>query len=149
RDRQDDIPLLAAHFAEKYVRPGHPMPQFSPEAMESIITYSWPGNIRQLENAIERAVVTAREGVIAQDNLPGEVGRPVARKPVFAVDLSRTLPEQLKELTVEYEKRFLRRALKKARGHVGRSARITGLSRRSVTTKLSQYNIDPARYKKD
>ena len=67
RDRIDDIPLLAIHFAAKYARPGQPPCVLSPEAMERILSFSWPGNIRQLENAIEGAAVTARDGVIRAD----------------------------------------------------------------------------------
>ncbi len=147
RDRTEDIPLLAAHFAEKYARPLKAPCQFSPEAMELILTYSWPGNIRQLENAIERAVITARDGMILPANLPADLAKPVARKAPFPMDLSRPLPEQLSELIADFETRYLRRALKKCRGHVGRCARISGLSRRSVTSKIAQYKIDTSSFK--
>ena len=82
----------------------------------------WPGNIRQLENAIERAVITAKDGVIRPENLPGDVARPNTRKTGFTINLARPLPDQLGELTAEFESRYLRRALKKTRGHVGRCA---------------------------
>jgi DNA-binding NtrC family response regulator len=59
-----------------------------------------------------------------------------------SVDLSRPLPEQLAEVVASFEERYLRKALKKTRGHVGRCATISGLSRRSVTEKISQYKID-------
>ncbi|MFO0950699.1 MAG: sigma-54 dependent transcriptional regulator [Isosphaeraceae bacterium] len=149
RERPEDIPLLAAHFAEVYKRPGQPPCQFSPEAMELILGYSWPGNIRQLENAIERAVVTARDGMIQPANLPADLARPAARGVAHPVDLSRPLPEQLSEMVAEFEKRYIRRALKKTRGHVGRCARISGLSRRSVTSKIAQYKIDTSQFKQD
>ena len=147
RDRIDDIPLLAIHFAAKYARPGQPPCVLSPEAMERILSFSWPGNIRQLENAIEGAAVTARDGVIRAENLPLEVLQPLARKRSFPIDLSRTLPDQLAELTADFEKRYLRRALKKSRGHVARCAKISGMSRRSVTSKIAQYKIDTADFK--
>src|SRR5207244_7481197 len=59
RDRPEDIPLLAQHFAEKYAHGKQPK-QIAPEAMEVLLAYRWPGNIRELENAIERATVTTR-----------------------------------------------------------------------------------------
>ena len=149
RDRPEDIPLLAAHFAEKYARPGQAPCQFTPEAMELILTYSWPGNIRQLENAIERAVVTAKDGMILPENLPADLAKPVPRKASFPMDLTRPLPDQLSELIADFEKRYLRRALKKSRGHVGRCARISGLSRRSITSKIAQYKIDTSLFKQD
>ena len=147
RERSEDIPLLAAHFAEKYARPGQAPCQFTPEAMELILTYPWPGNIRQLENAVERAVVTAKDGLILPENLPADLAKPVPTKSRLPIDLTRPMPDQISELIAEFENRYLRRALKKTRGHVGRCARLTGLSRRSITSKISQYKIDTALFK--
>jgi DNA-binding NtrC family response regulator len=147
RDRVEDVPLLATHFTQKYARtPANP-PTISPEAMEVLLKHPWPGNIRQLENAIERASVTARDGVILPDHLPPDVVRRNESKQVMQVDLSRTLPEQLQELTAAFEERYLRKALRKTRGHVGRCAKLTGLSRRSITDKIAHYKIDKSLFK--
>ncbi len=111
-ERAEDIPLLANHFAQKFSRPGAPPKTISPEAMEVLIQFRWPGNIRELENAIERACVTSRDEVIRPENLPPEVieagGRPRYQLPV---DVSRPLTEQLAEFTAAFEERYLRRAL--------------------------------------
>src|SRR5438552_1147455 len=64
RERREDIPLLAAYFAEKYARPGEAAKPIPPETMDALLNYSWPGNIRELENAIERACVTSPNGGI-------------------------------------------------------------------------------------
>ena len=149
RERTEDIPLLAIHFTQKYAPPGGPVPTMSPEAMEMLLSFHWPGNVRQLENAIEHACVTARDGVIRPENLPPDLSKPAAPQPPFQVDLSRPLPEQLTELTAAFEERYLRRALKKTRGHVGRCAKISGLSRRSVTEKIAQYKINKALFKRE
>jgi DNA-binding NtrC family response regulator len=149
RERTEDIPVLAAHFCQRFARPGHPPAEISPEAMEVLLKCPWPGNVRQLENAIERACVTARDGVIRPQNLPSDVGRRPETKHPFQVDLSRTLPDQLNELTAAYEERYIRRALRKTRGHVGKCAKLSGLSRRSITDKIAQYQIDKATFKKD
>ena len=82
RERPEDIALLAAHFTQKYARPGHPPAKILPEAMELLLACDWPGNIRQLENAIERASITARDGVIGPKQLPPEICSRVAGKPV-------------------------------------------------------------------
>ena len=149
RERLDDIPLLVAHFCTKFVRPGQPTARISPEALERLMQFEWPGNIRQLENAIERACITARDGVIRTANLPSDLaGRTKEGKSPLQVDLNRHLPEQLGELTAIFEERYLRRALKKTRGHVGRTATISGLSRRSITDKIAQYKIEKEEYKK-
>jgi DNA-binding NtrC family response regulator len=150
RDRPEDVPVLVSHFCQKYARPGQPVPTVSPEAMDVLMKCPWPGNVRQLENAIERAAVTARDGVITPKHLPPDVGRRGDGKPnPFQVDLARPLPEQLAEITAEFEKRYLKRALKKTRGHVGKCAEISGLSRRSITDKIAHYNIKKEEFKKE
>ncbi len=73
RDRPEDIPLLITHFLNKYARTGEPPKKVSPEAMDRLLGYRWPGNIRQLENAIERAAVTTVGDTINADNLPTQV----------------------------------------------------------------------------
>jgi DNA-binding NtrC family response regulator len=149
RERPEDIPLLATHFTEKYTRPGATVPQIAPETMELLLGHYWPGNVRQLENAIERACVTARDGVIRPENLPAEVTKPGRPRLAMPIDLSRPLPELLAELTTAYEERYLRKALRKTRGHVGRCATLSGLSRRSVTEKIAQYKIDRTQFKNE
>jgi DNA-binding NtrC family response regulator len=147
RDRPEDIPLLATHFCEKYVRPGEQPKQISPEAMKVLLNYRWPGNIRELENAIERASVTARGSLILPENLPPELSAsPTPRLP-FHIDLDRPLPELLKEAVANIEQQYIRKALKKTHGNVGRCARICGLSRRSMTAKIAEYQIDKAVFK--
>src|SRR5262249_50857260 len=101
RDRPEDIPGLGLHFCQRFPRPGRPACEVSPEAMDVLLRCPWPGNVRQLENAVERACVTARDGVIRPHNLPPDVagkGTPDGRT-ALAVDLSHPLPEQLAELT--------------------------------------------------
>jgi DNA-binding NtrC family response regulator len=118
--------------------------------MQRLQEYPWPGNVRELENVIERACVTVRDNVITPADLPPEVTAP--REPArgsFPVDLARPLPEQLAEITAMVEKRYLMKALKKTRGHIGRCARISGLSRRSISDKVSQYQIDVSEFKQD
>jgi len=146
RERPEDIPLLALHFADKYRRPEQPARQIAPESMELLLNYSWPGNIRELENAVERACVTSADEFIRPENLPPEVVKPTATKLDFAVDLSQPLTEQLAHIVAAFEERYLRRALKKARGNIGRTSRITGLSRRSISEKISHYKIDKSEF---
>src|SRR5262249_51866443 len=106
RERPEDIRLLAVHFTQKFARTGHAPPEISPEAMDVLLKCPWPGNVRQLENAIERASVTARDGVIRPNNLPGDVNRRPEVKHPFQVDLTRSLPDQLAELTSAFEERY-------------------------------------------
>jgi DNA-binding NtrC family response regulator len=142
RERTEDIPLLATHFTHLFTRSGQPPCQVDPAAMEKLLAYDWPGNVRQLENVIERGCVTTTDGWIRVENLASEILNPTERKHPRAVDISRPLNDQLAELTAAFEQRYLRKAMRKTRGHVGRTARIAGLSRRSVTSKIAQYKID-------
>lgn len=147
RDRADDIPLLAAHFAGKYARPGQSPPQIAPEAMDRLLRSAWPGNVRQLENAIERACVTARDNVIRPEDLPLDVTPAAGALAGASIDLSKPLTELLGEAVASIEKRYLEAALQKTHGHVGKCAEISGLSRRSITDKLAQYQIDRTQFR--
>ncbi|MBI1918778.1 MAG: sigma-54-dependent Fis family transcriptional regulator [Planctomycetes bacterium] len=149
RERVQDIPLLATHFAQKYTPAGQKEKQVSPQAMEVLLNYRWPGNVRELENAIERACVTSRGEVIQVENLPPDLLAPQASSASgsLQVDLSKPLLELLRETSAQLEQQYIRKALKKARGSVSRCAKICGLSRRSMTTKIAEYKIDKSEYK--
>jgi two-component system response regulator AtoC len=150
RDRPEDIALLTTHFTQKYARPGHAPAQVTPEAMDLLLNFSWPGNIRQLENAIERACITASDGIITPKQLPLEPKTgSTSSGSQMSVDISRPLPDQLAEVTSAFEKRYLRKMMRKTRGHVGRCAKLSGLSRRSITDKISQYGIDKSEFKEE
>jgi DNA-binding NtrC family response regulator len=147
RERREDIPLLAAHFVQKYARPTEPPKQISPQVMDILLNYRWPGNIRELENAIERACVTSMDGVIRPENLPPEVLTPNTPKLPFSIDLKRPLPDLLRELSADVEQQYIRKALEQSHGNVGRCAKICGLSRRSISAKIAEYNINKSTFK--
>ncbi len=147
RDRPEDIPLLAAHFAVKYSRLGQAPKQFSPKAMEVLLNYNWPGNVRELENVIERACVVSPGEVIGPAQLPPDLVAPAPPRLPLRINLERGLHEQMQELAAQFEQQYLRKALKKARGNVGRCAEICNLSRRSLSTKLAEYKLDKNEFK--
>jgi DNA-binding NtrC family response regulator len=148
RERSEDIPLLITHFLNKYARPDEPPKRVSPEAMSILLAYRWPGNIRELENAIERASVTTVGDVISPDKLPPRVnGVSSEEQPRFEVDLKHPLPHYLGQATEQIERQYIIKALEKSHGNVGRCAELCGLSRRSVSSKISQYKIDKYPFK--
>ncbi len=148
RERSEDIPLLVTHFLAKYARTGEPPKKVSPEAMERLLAYKWPGNIRELENAIERAAVTTVGDTIILENLPPRVsGGSSDEKPRFEIDLKQPLADYLRIVTEQIEREYILRALEKSRGNVGRCAELCGLSRRSISGKISQYEIDKYPFK--
>jgi DNA-binding NtrC family response regulator len=149
RDRPEDIPLLVTHFTGKYASAGEPSKRIAPEAMEILLQHSWPGNIRELENAIERACVTTRDAVIQVDNLPPDLVNPPRSDTPYALDLSKPLAEITRDAVARIESQYIRRALKKTHGHIGRCAVICGLSRRSITSKIAEYQLDKSEFKED
>ncbi|HEV3122136.1 MAG TPA: sigma-54 dependent transcriptional regulator [Isosphaeraceae bacterium] len=148
RERAEDIPLLVTHFLTKYARLNEQAKKVSPEAMERLLTYHWPGNIRELENAIEVAAVTTVGETIGPENLPPRVlGTERNMKPSFEIDLAHPLPYYLQLATEEIERQYIIKALEKSHGNVGRCAEMCGLSRRSISGKISQYDIDKQLFK--
>jgi DNA-binding NtrC family response regulator len=142
RDRPEDIPLLAEHFCVKYARRGEPAKEVSAAAMEVLLRHHWPGNVRELENVMERACVTCPGPVIEAENLSPDITQGQKERAPFRVDLDRPLPALLRDVVSSVESRYIQKALARTRGHVGRCAKICGLSRRSITSKLAEYGID-------
>ncbi|MFT3880714.1 MAG: sigma-54 dependent transcriptional regulator [Gemmatales bacterium] len=149
RERPEDIALLTSHFVQKFSKAGQKPAQVEPEAMEALINHNWPGNIRQLENVIERACITATEGIISVKHVALESRANAKERGQFRVDVTRPLPEQLTVMIADVEKRYLRRMLKRTQGHVGSCAKLSGLSRRSITDKIAEYGIDKSEFKQD
>ncbi|MFN4257956.1 MAG: sigma-54-dependent transcriptional regulator [Gemmataceae bacterium] len=148
RQRPEDVPLLARHFVEKYTTPGTAAKIIDPAAMQALLQYHWPGNIRQLENAIERACITATGDRIRRDNLPPEIlEQAQTPRRTAALDLGRPLPAIVKEATAALERDYICKALEKTHGNIGKCARLCGLSRRSISVKLAQYQIDKTKWK--
>lgn len=141
RERKDDIPLLVSRFIEKYaVEDNRPVTAISNEAMRLLENYNWRGNVRELENVIERAVVLASGSLIEPDNLPDEVrftsssvSEEIAEIPDSGVDLEGIISSMEKDL--------LSKALEKARGKKKEAAKLLGLTFRSFRYKLAKYGI--------
>jgi len=135
RERTEDIELLARHFLKKYAgRMKREISDFTPEAMQLMVSYGWPGNIRELENAVERAAILTRGTLIKAETLP--VWRSVlASEPKLA--------ERLVSLeTVERE--HILHVLKAAGNNKSRTARILNIARRTLDRKLEEFGLDDA-----
>lgn len=140
RDRPEDIPLLVLRFVERYSRElgKEPMP-VDPEAMEVLIRYAYPGNVRELENVIERAVALSRGSSIGIDAMPPTLLRPPkaageASIPADGIDLGLLL--------ADYERSMITEALRMCDGVKKRAARLLGLSFRSLRYRLDKLGID-------
>jgi two-component system response regulator PilR (NtrC family) len=139
RDRRDDIPLLVGHFIRKLSREtGKDVRGISPEALALLERYRWPGNIRELENAIERAIVLGTGSTLEVDALPTELLRPVA-----VSDVTLEIPPEGLDLEATLdgiEQRLLRAALERSGGVQTRAAELLKMSFRQFRYKLQKRN---------
>src|SRR5262249_8786376 len=133
RERRDDIPRLVEHFLEKFsVVHRKPVPALTPQALEILTSYSWPGNVRQLENCIEQALVLADDATIDVDVLSLDEHEPKkATGTVTAAPIGLTLRE--------VEQEHILRTLRAVDGSRTRAAKILGISLRCLQYKLKSY----------
>ncbi len=139
RERREDIPLLVAHFAEKAAKEnGIPPKTFSTEALNHLSGYEWPGNIRQLQNVVERCLVLVPGDVITLEDLPAEI-RDEEAQFKSAVDL---LPVQLDlaDTLERIEAALIRRALVRADFVQAKAAELLGISKSLMQYKLKKYS---------
>jgi two-component system response regulator AtoC len=136
RQRAGDIPRLVAHFLDKYHAGGRTI---SNEAMEALVGYPWPGNIRELENTIERIVILAKEDAIALEDLPSEVRAGAASAPPPSKLLQ--LPESGLEID-ELEADLMRQALHRSAGNAQRAAKLLGLTQKRFDARLKRYGLE-------
>ena len=144
RERREDIPLLANHFVEKYAqRLGKNVAAVSPETLALLENFNWPGNIRQLENTVERAVALCRRATIVAEDLPRNIAEycPEIRKEEPVV-----LPPQgvdLEQKTEALEKSLIAQALAKTQYSQKRAAELLNLPVRSLRYRLKKYGMSP------
>jgi DNA-binding NtrC family response regulator len=135
RDRKQDIPLLVASFLANRMKT-RVQTTISTNAMEVLMDYDWPGNIRELENVIERAAILCRDGVIEPHDLS------LYNQPITASGGSRGEQKLGTALPLkEIEKIHIEGVLRSFRGNKAESAKILGISLKTLYTKIQQYQI--------
>jgi DNA-binding NtrC family response regulator len=151
RERKEDIPLLATHFLERYrSRRATAVTEIDTEAMQALLQYDWPGNIRELENAVKSAVAFSDGSTLRREHLPATIAPPAPRRGTACtlIDTDRRLPDLTDDLVGQVEREYFLRLLSEYQGNVARCARHSGLSRRSVTQKLHKYGLERIRFKR-
>jgi DNA-binding NtrC family response regulator len=142
RERIEDIPLLMDHFLSNFSRSKKRKTEgFSPESINRVLEYAWPGNIRELENLIERVIILKGEGVITPQDLPDKVVNSVRRN--SSVFLA--LPDSginLKDVIEEFENNLILQAMQKAQGVKNKAAQLLSLNRTTLVEKLRKKKID-------
>jgi two-component system response regulator PilR (NtrC family) len=142
RRRDGDIEMLVRHFLSRYAsEQNRTIEKIDTEALRALLSYDYPGNVRELQNVMQRAVTLCREGVITPDLLPPKVLRPApelaAPEPGF--------PEEgvdLEALVERFERRLIGQALERTGGVKKDAARLLGISYRAMRHRLSKYGID-------
>lgn len=139
RERPFDIPLLVEHFVNHAAEANKSQPlKISPEALAVLTAYSWPGNIRELENAVERAVALAHGAVLTPADLPDRVRKGGEAASLIASSSARSLT------VAEVEREYIIETLRRTSGNKSRAAEILGLDRKTLYRKLDEYRAaDP------
>ncbi|HWP42646.1 MAG TPA: sigma-54 dependent transcriptional regulator, partial [Blastocatellia bacterium] len=150
RDRRSDIPALAQAFCNRYALAYRRSPMtISKPALKVLLEYDWPGNVRQLRNFIERAVVLAEGDEITLDGLPEEITRKqqedkaIARSDDAEDQDSINIPLSLgfKDAKREFERRFIERCLDSTSGNITQAASMLGMHRQSLQHKIKELGL--------
>ncbi len=132
RQRREDIPYLVDFFLDKYKNKLSRNIRFSKDAIDALIKYDYPGNIRELENMIERCVTLSSSDMIQKDDLPSFISK--------KSDTNRQL--SLSDVAAEAEKEYIIRILKTTKGNRTKAAEMLGISRKTLWEKMNAYGIE-------
>ncbi len=146
RERPTDIPLLVDHFvAQLALRHRRKVKGVSPDALKLLVAHPWPGNVRQLRNCLEQAIVLADSDVIAVGDLPQEFhdAGPLALDGFNAIDFELPFKQAKKRFVQAFERAYLEHRLKVHAGNVTRTAESLDMHRQSLQQKLRELDIKP------
>ena len=145
RERREDIPLLADHFLRKHsLVMGKSIKSVSQEALDVLLSYSYPGNVRELENIIERAVALENQSMIFPENLPQKVLVSTGMPGAAGTTNSSSEHFDLEKGVENYERTHILRALEETKGMKKKAAKLLGISFRSLRYRIEKYGIhDP------
>jgi DNA-binding NtrC family response regulator len=143
RDRPDDVPLLAQHFLAKFSgKLSKKMSGISPAAMEALCCHRWTGNVRELENVIERAVVLTPRQTVDVEDLPEALRTPTGGGEVELSSLAHLPYAEAKKLAMRaFERRYLSALLEKNQNNISSAARAAGVDRSNFRRLLKQYDV--------
>ena len=133
RERKEDIPLLTNHFLHKFsIANSRSIDNISSEAMKAIINYNWPGNIRELQNIIEQAVVICKENEIGIEDLPD----------IIKNVITKTGDETTARTLDEFEKQHITKILNNNLWNISKTANELGIDRVTLYNKIKKYKIE-------
>ena len=152
RSRSEDIPLLIRHFIDDAsLEYGLEPPVVASDALVAAMSYSWPGNVRQLRAVCERWVITRSGQRVETEHLPAEWGKTVAsqnHRGGFHIDEAVSLGKNTARAVAQIEKLYLHRILKTHEGRIGNAADAAGITRRTLYTKMKLHGLDANEYRR-
>ena len=137
RERREDVPLLAAHFLERFVRRTGSVRTLSPDALSRLGAHAWPGNVRELENVIEQAAALSAGPEIRASDVQLEPNAGAAQ------DVHPPAARKLAEIVDEAERQAIDAALARSGGDLGRVARELGVSSTTLWRKMKRHRLEP------
>jgi len=138
KERREDIPLLVDHFIHKYSRElNHPIQEINQEALNCLLNYSWNGNVRELENVIERAIVLTDSNQIQVENLPLEIQSPREESMVSLLNDELSIKKASRYLEMD----LIKKALHKTNGNHTHAAKLLEISHRALLYKIKEYGV--------
>jgi DNA-binding NtrC family response regulator len=148
RERRGDIPLLAAHFLKLFNKElKKNIEDISQEALNILESYRWPGNIRELENIIQRAVVICNENIIKPEHFPFPLTQ-TSPSDISKKDLNKIPYKEAKNKILEsFDKEYITALLKETKGNISKSAQIANIDRKNFYKKLNELGIETKDFK--
>ena len=138
RERKEDIPLLAEYFLrdakERFSKPAQ---KISPEALDQLKRYDYPGNIRELENVVKRAVILCNGPVVGLEHLPSEMFPQATSHPGSPLSFK----EAKRRCLEDFERSYLTSILKESKGNIRKAAQLAGMHEKNLHEKLKKYGI--------
>lgn len=148
RDRREDIPIISRHILKrlnKFHRKG--IQDIHPQVLEAFDRYSWPGNIREVENLMERAYILERSPVLTLDGFPSELLTPGDVRARLPLDTALTLAEVRRHSIETIERQYLHGILTENEGRIGKTAHAAGISARQLHKLMTKYGIRKEEFK--
>ena len=146
RERKEDIPVLAYYFLEEFNKKYNTdVKGFSKDALEALINYSWPGNVRQLQNVVNEACIIAfaKGQFIELNHLPKEItGIEDKHAMIFDYNLAKKMND------TNFTTKYLRNLLSFTKGNISQAAKLANIERQSLQKLLKKYNVDPREFRK-
>jgi len=140
RERKDDLPMLIEHFIRKHGREGMRSRRLSPEALRTLEAYSWPGNIRELENEIERLLVLGSD----REVIPADLLSSRIREGAMGSGLGALASGKMHLAVEQLEREMISQGLKRTQGNKSQLARELGISRSNLILKIEKYGLEPS-----